>query len=108
MDLSGYFSDQLLDKKIEEQKVKAFKDKRELKAELKKIDTRSRKGVKYDKKQDQQIAALEEKVSELVLFQKAFMEYMHDDLSFDTIKFIDILTKLAEKENEKDLTNGSN
>ena len=36
------------------------------------------------------------------------MEYMHDDLSFDTIKFIDILTKLAEKENEKDLTNGSN
>ena len=66
--------------------------------ELEKIDIRSRKGVKHDRKQDAQLEVIEEKLNDLIIFQKAFMKYMDEDKSFNKEKFINILSDLTETE----------
>ena len=62
--------------------------------EVDQIRKRSIKGMRHDKKQDEKMEVLEERLNELLIFQKAFMKYMSEDQTFDMNRFLQILSDL--------------
>jgi len=77
--------------------INALRKQKVNRREMSKVETQINKGIKRDRRQDQQIIDLEDAVSELAITQKALIQYIIEEDNFDPEKFKKIMVSLTEE-----------
>ena len=86
----------LLDNEISQRSdIEYIRDMMVDQCDLNEVKTRINKGIRRDKRQDQQLSDIESSISEMAIMQKALLRYMMEDENFDTEKFRKIIKDLS-------------